>query len=61
MRMRPLLGRHRRVAERIHAGLAGFGMLSIRFERRLDTHLALLRLACSVICLRFVDRFCQRL
>lgn len=52
------LGRHRWVVERTHAWLAGFGKLRIRFERQLDTHLALLRLACAVICLRFVDRFC---
>jgi IS5 family transposase len=52
------LGRHRWVVERTHAWLAGFGKLRIRFERQLDTHLALLRLACAVICLRFVERFC---
>lgn len=55
------LSQHRWVVARTHAGLAGIDKLRIRFERRLDTHLALLRLACSVICLRFVDRFCQRL
>ncbi|MCZ4335702.1 IS5/IS1182 family transposase, partial [Aeromonas hydrophila] len=32
--------------------------LRIRFERRLDIHLALLTLACAVICLHFVERFC---
>lgn len=52
------LGRHRWVVERTHAWFAGFGKLRIRFERRLDTHLALLNLACSLICLRFVDKFC---
>ncbi|QOK93665.1 IS5 family transposase (plasmid) [Ralstonia pseudosolanacearum] len=52
------LGRHRWVVERTHAWLAGFGKLRIRFERSLDTHLALLTLACAVICGRFVDRFC---
>jgi IS5 family transposase len=52
------LGRHRWVVERTHAWLAGFGKLRIRFERRLDTDLALLRLACAVICMRFVERFC---
>ncbi|PRP69137.1 IS5 family transposase, partial [Chromobacterium amazonense] len=26
--------------------------------RRLDTHYALLKLAFSLICLRFIDRFC---
>lgn len=52
------LGRHRWVVERTHAWLAGFGKLRIRFERTLDTHLALLRLGCAIICLRFVERFC---
>ena len=52
------LGRHRGVVERTHAWLAGFGKLRIRFERRLDTHYALLKLACSLICLQFIDRFC---
>lgn len=52
------LGRHRWVVERTHAWLAGFGKLRIRFERQLGTHLALLRLACSIICLRFVERYC---
>lgn len=52
------LGRHRWVVERTYGWLAGFGKLRIRFERRLDIHLALLTLACAVICLRFVERFC---
>jgi IS5 family transposase len=52
------LGRHRWVVERTHAWLAGFGKLRIRFERQLGTHLALLRLACSIICLRFAERYC---
>ena len=44
------LGRRRWVVERTHARLAGFGKLRIRFERRIDTHLAWLKLACAVIC-----------
>lgn len=52
------LGKHRWVVERTHAWLAAFGKLRIRFERRLDIHLALLRLACAVICSRFVEEFC---
>lgn len=52
------LGRHRWVVERTHAWFAGFGKLRIRFERQLGTHLALLQLACSIICLRFVERYC---
>ncbi len=51
------LGRHRWVVERTHAWIAGFGKLRIRFERQLDTHLALLKLACSITCLRFVEIF----
>lgn len=50
--------RHRWVVKRTQAWLAGFGKLRIRFERRLDTPLALLRLACAIICLRAVERFC---
>jgi hypothetical protein len=38
--------------------MVGFGKLRIRFERRLDIHLALLTQACVVICLRFVEQFC---
>ncbi|GLZ23116.1 hypothetical protein Bpla01_66440 [Burkholderia plantarii] len=52
------LGRHRRVVERTHAWFAGFGKLRIRFERRLDIHVALLVLAATVICSRFVDDLC---
>ncbi|ACO75693.1 Probable TIS1421-transposase orfB protein [Laribacter hongkongensis HLHK9] len=33
-------------------------LASANCERRLDTHYALLKLACAVICLRFVERFC---
>ena len=52
------LGRHRWVVERTHSWLAAFGKLRIRFERHIDTHLALLTLACSVICCRSLDGFC---
>lgn len=52
------LDRHRWVVERTHAWLAGFGKLRIRFEHRLDTHYALLKLAFSLICLRFIEKFC---
>lgn len=52
------LGRHRWVVERTHAWLAAFGKLRVRFERRIDSHLGLLSLACSVICLRTLMRFC---
>ena len=52
------LGRHRWVVGRTHAWLAAFGKLRIRFERRIDTHLALLSLACCVICIRTLHTFC---
>ncbi|WP_321817016.1 MULTISPECIES: IS5 family transposase [unclassified Paraburkholderia] len=52
------LGRHRWVVERTHAWFAGFGKLRIRFERRLDIHLAFLKLAAAIICSRFVDDLC---
>lgn len=52
------LGKHRWVVERTHGWFAGFGKLRIRFERRLDIHRALLKLAAAIICSRFVDRWC---
>ena len=52
------LGRHRWVVERTHAWLAAFGKLRIRFERCIHTHVALLSLACCVICVRSLMRFC---
>ncbi|MHC3433541.1 IS5 family transposase [Delftia lacustris] len=51
-------GKHRWVVERTHGWFAGFGKLRIRFERRLDIHEALLKLAAAIICARFVDRWC---
>jgi IS5 family transposase len=44
--------------ERTHGWFAGFGKLRIRFVRRLDMHMALLKLAAAIICARFVDRWC---
>lgn len=52
------LGCHRWVVERTHAWFAGFGKLRIRFERRLDIHFALLKLAAAIICSRFVEDLC---
>ncbi|KWH30891.1 transposase [Burkholderia cepacia] len=52
------LGRHRWVVERTYAWFAEFGKLRIRFERRIDIHVALLFLAAAVICSRFVDDLC---
>ena len=53
------LGRHRWVVERSFAWLARFRRLSIRYERRADLHLAFTTLACAVICLRQIRRFCN--
>lgn len=52
------LGRHRWVVERTHAWLAAFGKLRVRFERSIQTHMALLCLACSVICVRVLMQLC---
>ena len=52
------LGRHRWVVERTFAWLARFRRLTVRYERRADLHLALTTLACAVICLRQLRRFC---
>jgi IS5 family transposase len=52
------LGRRRWVVERTLAWLARFRRLTVRYERRADLHLALTTLACAVICLRQVRRFC---
>ncbi len=52
------LGRYRWVVERTHAWFAGMGKLRTRFERRIDIHLALLSMACCVICLRRLPEFC---
>jgi IS5 family transposase len=52
------LGRHRWVVERTHAWLAAFGKLRIRFERSAQTHVALMSLACCVICVRTLPAFC---
>ncbi|PAU50673.1 IS5/IS1182 family transposase [Streptomyces albireticuli] len=46
------LGKTRWVAERTFAWLHQFKRLRIRYEVRADLHLALLQLACSLICLR---------
>lgn len=52
------LGRYRWVVERTHAWFAGMGKLRTRFERQVDIHLALLSMACCVICLRRLPEFC---
>jgi IS5 family transposase len=55
---RERLGRHRWVVERMLVWLARFRRLTIRYERRADIHLALATLACALICLRQINRFC---
>ncbi|MDJ0391700.1 transposase, partial [Roseomonas sp. E05] len=52
------LGRHRWVIERSFAWLSRFRRLTVRHERRAGLHLALTTLACAVICLRQIRRFC---
>ena len=50
------LGRYRWVVERTLAWLNAFRRLRIRYERRAETYLAFVHLACAVICLRFIER-----
>ncbi len=52
------LGRRRWVVERTLAWLARYRRLTVRYERRVDLHLAFTTLACALICLRQVRRFC---
>lgn len=51
------LGRHRWIVERTLAWLARFRRLTIRYERRVDLHLAFTTLACILICRAQLDRF----
>ena len=46
------LGRHRWVVERTFAWLHNLKRLLVRYERRADTHEALLALGCCLICYR---------
>ena len=48
------LGRYRWVVERTLAWLLGFRRLGVRYERRADLLQALLHLACTLLCLRFL-------
>jgi IS5 family transposase len=50
------LGRHRYVVERSLARLAGYRRLQVGYERRADILLALLHLACALICLKSLTR-----
>ncbi len=55
---RERLGRWRWVVERTFAWLHQFRRLRIRYERRAELHQAFLSLPCSLICWKFIDRFC---
>lgn len=55
---RERLGRWRWVVERTFAWLHRYRRLRIRYERRAELHQAFLSLACSLICWKFIDRFC---
>jgi IS5 family transposase len=50
------LGRHRYVVERSLAWLVGYRRLQVRYERRADILLGLMQLACSLICLKSLNR-----
>jgi transposase len=50
------LGKTRWYVERSLAWLHGFRKLKIREEKYPSTHEALLLIACSIICLRFLKR-----
>ena len=52
------LGRYRWVVERSFAWLNRYRRLAIRYERRADIHLGFLTLACALITMGFVRRFC---
>ena len=55
---RERLGRYRWIVERTLAWLHQFRRLAVRYERRSDIHRAFLSLACALISLKFVERFC---
>ena len=42
----------------IHTWLARYRRLTIRYERRADIHLAFTTLACALVCLGQIRRFC---
>jgi hypothetical protein len=56
---RERFGRWPWVVKRNLGWLHRFRRLRIRHERRADMHQALISLACSLICWRYVERFCQ--
>lgn len=55
---RERLGRFRWVVERTFAWLNQLRRLRVRYERRADIHEAFLKLGCSLITWRVVQRFC---
>jgi transposase len=50
------LGRHRWVVERTMAWLARYRRLTIRYERLVAMHRALLHLGCALICFNYLQR-----
>jgi len=52
------LGRHRWVVERTHAWMNRFRRLVVRYEERDDIYLAFATLACALVCLNQIKRFC---
>ncbi len=53
------LGRHRWVVERTFSWLNRYRRLRVRYERRMDIHLAFLLIGCALICWRFIQKwFC---
>lgn len=50
------LGRHRRVVERTIAWVLAFRRLTVRSDRQAASVLAVLHLACALICVRFLRR-----
>lgn len=53
------LGRHRWVVERTLAWFNHFRRLTIRYERRLDIHMAFLELGAALICWNYLEKtFC---
>jgi transposase len=50
------LGRHRGIVERTIAWLLAYRRLAVRYDRQATTVLALLQLACCLICVRYLKR-----
>lgn len=52
------LGRHRWRVEQTQGWLNRYKRLKVRYERHADIYLAFLLIACSLICLKQLHRFC---